>query len=797
MHRTDIISVIVPCFNAEKYISACLESILAQDFSLTQMQLILVNDASADHTPEILTEYERRYPDQVLLVNCPETLGPGASRNIGMEYATGEYIMFVDADDTIAPDMMTVLYEKATRHHCEVVRCGYRIFSEDETESVVSMQEKLFEIHSTEDRRELLREHGFRYGNAVWAKLYKTAFLQENNMQLPEYTRMEDIAFHQEVLCRVRRFYVSEKVLYNYRKNLGGIMLSPAAVRYFMDVFYVQRATYEGFLRNGLNTGLELELAWIFYYKGFVTPMEYMLYGEDIIPYDREKVALMCHTLFYFFPNILRNPYVLSDNSDQNKQLLQTLKDHRPSDTASSVRMDILVIRGGHGGFENIISEIASYLSDHHFIIRFVQVLPTASDWTPPESENACLGLDDKSFQPDDAANAYADLLRTSPVPDLVVSAGWPYTAYIAKAATARAGFPVPVVYWAHGDMRFYEETKSGGTEMMQYADICFAISRRIATDILDRYPDKVVYRLNNTYNPERIHYAEERNSLKLAFVGRLSQEKAIPFVLYALAMTASPWELYLAGNGEEEAALRKLARELKIDKRIHFLGWKDNPWQSLANCRALVISSLYEGAPLTVLEALASGMQVISTPAGFIPEIIKDGENGYLYPFGNPRALADVLDRINSTPVGAHTAMQCVKSVSEYLPSRVMWDTLCKMTACARRVFLPQRYSSDAHNLLLSDKATVLINRSDFREPELSELLQTLEDQTIEKDFLEIILNENEQDTGSAHASDYLVFHMTPERARSLKTDTIENWYMDKICHFDYHAYCSGKHPS
>ncbi|MBR0092059.1 MAG: glycosyltransferase [Lachnospiraceae bacterium] len=793
MRSTDIISVIVPCFNAEKYVAECLDSILEQDFPLSQLQLILVNDASADHTQEILAEYERQYPDQVLLINCPETLGPGASRNIGMKYATGEYITFIDADDTILPDMLTVLYEKATRHHCEVVRCGYRIFSENGTENVVSMQEKLFEINCTEDRRSLLREHGFRYGNAVWAKLYKTAFLRENNLQLPEHARMEDIAFHQEVLCRVRRFYVSEKILYNYRKTPGGIMLSPDAIRYFMDVFYVQRATYEGFLRNGLNAGLELELAWIFYYKGFVTPMEYMLYGEDIIPYDREKIDLMCHTLFHFFPDILRNPYILADNSEQNKQLMQTMKDYRPSDTVSSTRMDILVIRGGHGGFENIISEIASYLSKHHFIIRFVQVLPSEYNWTPPESENACLGLDDKSFQPDDAANAYADLLRTSPVPDLIVAAGWPYTAYIAKAATARAGFPVPVVYWAHGDMKFYEETKSGGTEMMQYADICFAISRRIATDILDCYPDKVVYRLNNTYNPARIHYAEERNTLKLACVGRLSQEKAIPFVLYALEMTASPWELYLAGNGEEEAALRKLARELRIEKRVHFLGWMDNPWQSLADCRALVVSSLYEGAPLTVLEALASGMQVISTPAGFIPEIIRDGENGYLYPFGNPRALADVLDRIGGIPVDAHTAIQCKESVSEYLPTRVMWDTLCKMTACARRVFLPQRYSAAAHNLLVSDKASVLIHRSDFREQALSELLQRLEEQTIEKNFIEIIVKENDQYIGSARSSDYLVFHMTPEHGRSLKADTLENWYMDKICHFDYHAYCSG----
>lgn len=381
---------------------------------------------------------------------------------------------------------------------------------------------------------------------------------------------------------------------------------------------------------------------------------------------------------------------------------LSVLKQITPQKEISPLSIDILLIRGRHGGFENILYQTAEYLMAHGCQIRFVQMVDTGVNWTPPDADFICLadGKDTVSF--DDARGAYAALLKEGNVPGLILAAGWPYTVYIAKGATSDAGLPVPVAAWLHGDIRFYEESDSGGMDILQYADMCFAISNRIADDILDAYPQKVVYRINNTVRREGICYSEDRNHLKLACVSRLSEDKAVAILLYALEQTKKPWELLIAGSGPDENNLRSLVKKLGLSGRVRFLGWQENPWEQLSECRALVVTSLYEGAPLSVLEALSCGMQVVSTPAGFMPEVLQENVTGYLYPFGDPKALAQVLDKLGQTSFTAETAARCRDSIDDYSPETALWDMLCKVRACAECVALPQRYEKGKRDLLV-----------------------------------------------------------------------------------------------
>lgn len=117
------ISVIVPCYNVEEYLDACLESLVSQTLGLERMELILVDDASQDATLEHLRAWEREYPEQILVVECAENGRQGTARNIGMQYATGEYIGFVDSDDWVEPDMYEVLLERGREQGCEIVSC--------------------------------------------------------------------------------------------------------------------------------------------------------------------------------------------------------------------------------------------------------------------------------------------------------------------------------------------------------------------------------------------------------------------------------------------------------------------------------------------------------------------------------------------------------------------------------------------------------------------------------------------------------------------------------------------------
>lgn len=360
--------------------------------------------------------------------------------------------------------------------------------------------------------------------------------------------------------------------------------------------------------------------------------------------------------------------------------------------------IDVVLIRGGRGGFEIILNRACTYLKKNGHSVRYVQLMPAEVAWAAGGLSHVALyDKDTSSFTYDDARAKYAALLaRDEKKPALILAAGWPMMVYVAKGAAQDAGVPVPVCAWLHGDIRFYEESDSGGMDILQYADMCIGISHTIASDIHRAYPDKVVYRVNNAVDEAKIVYREERNTRRLAYVGRLSEEKAVPVILHALAKTKIPWEMDIVGQGtgNEERELRALCDRLRLKRRVHFRGWSDSPWEMLTDTRAVIVASLYEGGPLSAIEALACGMQVVSTPCGCLPEVLREGETGYFTPFADVDALTLALDKLGQKPFTPETARRCRDAVIEFLPDFALYDFLKKVEACAGLIALEQRYT-------------------------------------------------------------------------------------------------------
>ena len=96
------ISVIIPCYNAANYVERCMERLLSQTIGFENLEIIFINDGSLDATLGKLMQYEMKYQDQVILINCDKNYGQGAARNTGLKYASAEYIGFLDVDDVIA-----------------------------------------------------------------------------------------------------------------------------------------------------------------------------------------------------------------------------------------------------------------------------------------------------------------------------------------------------------------------------------------------------------------------------------------------------------------------------------------------------------------------------------------------------------------------------------------------------------------------------------------------------------------------------------------------------------------------
>ena len=193
-------------------------------------------------------------------------------------------------------------------------------------------------------------------------------------------------------------------------------------------------------------------------------------------------------------------------------------------------QIDILLMSAGHGGFENIVNQTSEYLVAHGYRLRYIQLVSSGMRWASPQVEYKCLDMDGESFSLEDARAQYAALLKADGCkPSLILATGWPYVIYVAKGAAADADLPVPVCAWPHDDLDYYAEGGSGDVSLFQFADMCFAINEKIARDVCDAFPGKPVYRVNNCFDESRIRYAEERDTLKLAYVGRLSEKKGDP----------------------------------------------------------------------------------------------------------------------------------------------------------------------------------------------------------------------------------------------------------------------------
>lgn len=208
------VSIIVPVYNVEKYLTQCMESLVNQ--TLKDIEIIVVNDGSPDNSIKILEKYEKKYPDMVKVFTT-ENRGVSHARNYGLDRAKGEYIMFVDSDDFIELDMAEKLYNKAVMDNNDLVVCArYNVY---EVEGKKELKRKLMKVFSmnqnfkmSERKFELVHLSPF-----PWDKLFKRTLL--NGIRFPEGIRFEDLVVAFEAAVMAESIGILPEPLYNYRKT--------------------------------------------------------------------------------------------------------------------------------------------------------------------------------------------------------------------------------------------------------------------------------------------------------------------------------------------------------------------------------------------------------------------------------------------------------------------------------------------------------------------------------------------------------------------------------------------------
>ncbi len=196
-------SIIVPIYNAEKYIDRCLTSLLTQ--TKKELEFILINDGSTDDTEKKILKYK----DHRIKYFRNKNQGIGKTRNFGIQKATGKYIMFLDSDDYLEEDACEVLYQKAEQEDLDLVLCDYY-----QIQNGLSKIEKLPSFKNTTLKKmpTLLKSVNL----SPWNKLYKSTLLSKHHIRFIEDLKYEDAPFVVDSLLYAKKVGKVEKPLINY-----------------------------------------------------------------------------------------------------------------------------------------------------------------------------------------------------------------------------------------------------------------------------------------------------------------------------------------------------------------------------------------------------------------------------------------------------------------------------------------------------------------------------------------------------------------------------------------------------
>lgn len=217
------ISLLVPVYNAERYLRECLDSLLSQDY--TSMEVILIDDGSLDSSGDICDEYAASYPDEIKVIH-QNNEGPLLARRKGFDIASGEYFMFVDSDDALFPEAVRTVAAAATETGADVIRWRATRESSDATNKYAKLTKIKYQMILRDEKSILLKklcQSTSGSENAMWSK----AVRRECAGARMDYSRFKGLTFAEDLLQTVviydqaETFCKLDATLYYYRPASG------------------------------------------------------------------------------------------------------------------------------------------------------------------------------------------------------------------------------------------------------------------------------------------------------------------------------------------------------------------------------------------------------------------------------------------------------------------------------------------------------------------------------------------------------------------------------------------------
>lgn len=262
------ISIIIPSYNEEKYISRCLNSVLNQTFS--DFEVLCVDDGSNDNTFDIIKEYSKK-DSRIIPMKNPDK-GVSSARNFGIDNAKGNYIGFVDSDDFIQPQMYEFLYKAVTENSCDFSVCRYKKTSELIEKNFEYKTEKFQPENFVSFNNAEFTSNNELVFSAIWTKLISKEFL--NNIRFNNFRIGEDTVFNSQLFSKNYKAVFVDAELYNYFINTQSVSFTELWHEKWFDLLKTRFISYDLLKENNkilsafyLERGMKFLLSYRFNLK--------------------------------------------------------------------------------------------------------------------------------------------------------------------------------------------------------------------------------------------------------------------------------------------------------------------------------------------------------------------------------------------------------------------------------------------------------------------------------------------------------------------------------------------------
>ena len=296
------VSVIVPAYNAEKYLPKSIESIINQVYK--NIEIIIIDDASTDNTKAIIKAYAEK-DDRILPFYQSENKGVSAARNVGLKAATGDYIMFVDSDDELTKDAIRRMIDLADKYNSDFIDSYHLLYFKKRNGKVVSFTEKklpkkVLVLGTIHDDKRVINMNTYVTGKLIKRDLIDGLTFDET------LRRYEDLVFEHELKQRVKNYVFMNRTIYFYYQREDSLVNTFGKKHLcFLDAAKKVKELYSDYEKD-----IKEEIEAMLFQNFVLTLFTKVIKNDDTLENNTEIVQLALDELIKLFPDYMENNYI-------------------------------------------------------------------------------------------------------------------------------------------------------------------------------------------------------------------------------------------------------------------------------------------------------------------------------------------------------------------------------------------------------------------------------------------------------------------------------------------------------